>query len=471
MKNFNPSPRSIIPFFIILCFSVIAFHSCQEGSKGDTPKIEVQPDVLLEDEASSLPARSFMVPVNVPDTSQQSDYYHFGWQSFIALNWPADPSVTGNPDTTKNIGDNAEMLVWEAYKEKFEIFKANAIQPNAWTVQDTIRCGDITVPAGSKVIGGITKNMLANPTQDEFDQAGSNVPLIDKEGQYVRYEIRVNEAEFNYLMNTGYYDGAKQKTDVAAKNFQGMPKNGTESNAQPLDLYSQFGSTEIKASWRIFPSGTDPNILSRYYTQNAYVENPDGTCLEEVTIGLVGMHILRLTPKTGSTWYWATFEQVDNVTLNPAYGGTLPSKPTFNMDYPATYANGYSYKPEEIESGTALPVQAPVNVSRTDSILSEIETINLQYNQKLQGTPWQFYQMVGTVNPPTEGHEVAASGIMPAANIASMYNATLETYTGGNCISCHSYGFPQGASQWEGTDYYKDIQIFTFLLGDAASSK
>ena len=444
----------------------------------DSSSTEGKPTLETETElggsgSSSLPARSFIVPVSVPDTSNQTDYYEFGWQSFIALNWPANPAARGNPDTTKQFGASANKVVWEAYKEKSAIFKSNAAAPSAWTTEDELLCGGQVVPAGSKIIGGISKNMLSDSTIANFDEAGSNAPLIASDSEYVRFEIRVSESEFNYIVNTGYYDGAKQVSDVTAKNFQGMPKHGSESNAQPLNPYTTFGSTEIKASWRIFPEGTDQSTLSRYYTQTAYLENPDNTCLTGVTIGLVGIHILRLTPKTGSTWYWATFEQVDNVTLNPAYGGTPPSHPTFNSNYPTTYPSGYSYKPDEVEAGSPLPSNPPVMVSRTDSILSEIETINLQYNQKLQGTVWQYYQMVGTVNPPTNGHSIPASGIMPAANIASMYNTTLETYTGGNCISCHSYGFPQGASQWKTADptYYKNIQIFTFLLGDAASSE
>jgi len=471
----NPKTLLIFCLFIsLLGLTFLSMQACSEegdSSKEDAPKLETE--VLTGTNPSSLPARSFIVPVSVPDTSDQTNYYEFGWQSFIALNWPANPNARGNPDTTKQIGDAANKVVWEAYKEKFDVLKANAVRPSAWTTQDTLYCGGQVVPPGSKVIGGVTKNMLANPTEDDFDEAGSNAPLIDSESEYIRFEIRIAESEFNYLLNTGYYDGAKQKADVSAKKFQDMPKTGAEQNAQPLNPYTQFGSTEIKASWRIFPEDTDESTLSRYYTQTAYLENPDNTCLTGVTIGLVGLHIVRLTPKTGSTWYWATFEQVDNVSLNPAYGGTPPAHPTFNSNYPTTYPNGYSYKPDEIESGSPLPSNPPVMVSRTDSILSEIETINLQYNQKLNGTVWQYYQMVGTVNPPTEGHYVAPSGIVPPANIASMYNTTLETYTGGNCISCHSFGFPQGASQWQTSDptYYKDLQIFTFLLSDAASSE
>ena len=60
------------------------------------------------------PTLTWEMPVEVFDTTQE-DYAIMGWQSFIALNWPADLSYRGKPDTSKKIGD-AGSRVWETFR-------------------------------------------------------------------------------------------------------------------------------------------------------------------------------------------------------------------------------------------------------------------------------------------------------------------------------------------------------------------
>ena len=79
----------------------------------------------------------------------------------------------------------------------------------------------------------------------------------------------------------------------------------------------------MKAAWRILVTGKDD--FSRFYTRQAYYETPDQKIVGPVTLGLVGLHVLRLTPSTGSTWFWASFEQVDNIVQNVA-----TQTPSFN---------------------------------------------------------------------------------------------------------------------------------------------
>jgi len=100
---------------------------------------------------------------------------------------------------------------------------------------------------------------------------------------------------------TFVFDNADVQTAAFANGGTGInpfPRTGSESTFNPpLPKLAQFGATEVKASWRVLRPGVDD--FSRYYTQTGYYVQPDGTtCEGPVTFGLVGLHILRLTPST-----------------------------------------------------------------------------------------------------------------------------------------------------------------------------
>ena len=82
----------------------------------------------------------------------------------------------------------------------------------------------------------------------------------------------------------------------------------------------------------------DEIASGRFFMQDVYfasnISASDPPC-GPVTVGLVGLHVLQLTPSTGSTWFWASFEQIDNVevpadhptgrpSFNPGPDGTCP---------------------------------------------------------------------------------------------------------------------------------------------------
>jgi hypothetical protein len=184
---------------------------------------------------------------------------------------------------------------------------------------------------------------------------------------------------------------------------------------------------------------------------------------------MIGFHILRLTSTTGSTWYWATFEQVDNLdgkhpSLNPG-GGTYPNGFSFN---------GSTNPPPAIIVGQPLPANPPVNVSRVTPIPPEIQNTNSIYQTALKGTPWQYYQLIQVQNPDPNGPATVPVSGKPT-NTADMRNVAMETYSypgAKNCTDCHGFGFPQMSSAARAMYATNgDYQIFTFLLGDAQSSK
>jgi hypothetical protein len=247
-----------------------------------------------------------------------------------------------------------------------------------------------------------------------------------------------------------------------------------------LQPWARFGATEVKASWRVFTPQTPMAIKERYYRTRAILMDTYGNCTDTAEIGLIGLHILRLTPYTGSTWYWASFEQVDNTSLQSQYGGTLPPTPTFNANPPISYGDsGYSYQPAYIQPFQPLPAGIPVGVSRSTLTIPDpqLDSINMVYNKLLRGTPFQYYQMVGTVNPPTTTTFYTDSLTnYPSVklNTPMMVNTTMETYVASfakqsNCVTCHISGYPILPPNFP-TPYPGTYQVFSFLLQQAQSS-
>lgn len=440
----------------------------------------------------NAPTVTWEMPVEVYDTTQQ-DYAVMGWQSFIALNWPADLSYRGKPDTTKTIGA-AGTRVWETFRLKEETFLANAQRPDSWNGTGTT--GVSARNLAKKSLYRYAKNFDTIPFDPdgggEFNQAGSNSPLIDQDSNYVMFEIGINESEYNYILNHNYYDGNVQRAQVHAHTFVNPPKGDTlvqqsgdsliwqiAPSVAMLPAFAQYGATEFKASWRILPV-KDKAKWDRYYHRPATIALPQGG-FETQEVGLVGLHILRLTALTGSTWYWATFEQVDNVT--PPDAGISAS---FSPSPGTAYPNGYCYVPEKCDSlppaiSTSLPANPrPVSVSRLTPIPAYIDSLNKTYQKLLAGTVWQYYEMVGVVNPALGGSTQYpmnnATGIY--TNVDMMANVTMETYKQNqsfspsvnfsNCVGCHSFGTPLTYNNAADKAYaLAEYQIFTFLLSDA----
>ncbi len=443
------------------------------------PGKQEKPDVV-----SSNNATPWMVPVEVADTpnATENDYYNFGWQTFIALNWPASLSYRGKPDSSLALGakdatGNMYPAVWETWKEQYDIFLANAINPGPWNWMLQNNAAPV------KVLRMFSKND-SNRVFDAFNQA-TGEPLIDQDSQFVRYEVRTNESEYTYYLNNKYYNADSQINAVANNRFVGFPK-GNDSLSKSLPAWAQFGATEIKASWKVFKPNTPATILERYFHRSAILIDQYGNKGAPVEVGLVGLHILRLTPTTGSSWYWASFEQVDNLELQPQYGGTLPPSPTFNTNPVKLYGDsGYSYKPASITFGKPLPPAIPVGVCSPPFLQSnpQLDSINKLYTQSVKGTPFQYYQMIGTVNPPGKGGSsytnVDSRNKYPSVTVNTSWlaNSTMETYmipsgvqlANNNCITCHISGYPQMPANTP-TPYSGNYQIFTFLPRLAQSS-
>jgi len=323
-------------------------------------------------------------------------------------------------------------------------------------------------------------------------------PVADQMLNYVRYEIRFNRSEFEYVNASKYYDQSQQKTAVLNTKLNAakpppnplktptyeFPPKGNESYVRNLPPYAQHGTIELKAAWRILDPKRD--VIDRYYHVPAYIDSGGGDCKLR-TVGLIGLHILRLTPGTGPTWIWATFEQVDNVeiganaskrpdgtaltpSLNPGPQGS-PAPPYFPGGY-------YGDEPKPIPSGAPIPKPtAPDNISRLTDIADDAKAVNQKYQSMLSNTVWKNYELVGSLNPYVSGSTTPTpkffvpNGTPPGSTALPVYinsrdlaNTSMEAYVQAtNCIICHAYAVPCSVNYKNARDM-NTFQSFTFLL-------
>jgi len=444
--------------------------------------------------SAGLPPNSWVVPVNVTNSNSpsQTDWLNFAWQSFVAVNWPAlAPTSTdmAQPDTSKAPGATAPNgaaipTVWLLYRDLATTMLQGAANPGAW--QSGMTPPPSGCPANSLPVAPGFQPMILDMVSkfskfpSEIQQATNN-PLVDQQGWYVTFDVRLDQSEYTYIQQNGYYNAQNQINAVQGSGLAKFPKTGQESYFNPpLPAYAQYGALEVKAAWRVLVPGVD--IPGRYFTQAGYFLQPDGvTCVGPFTFGLIGLHILRLTETTGGTWFWSTFEQVDNVTVPSGINRPNGTPLTPSLAQPNTpngnCTSSYNIAPPAVTGNVPFDGQnAPVNVCQVNyPIPSNVQQVNQTWQTQLQGTPFAYYQLNNTINPAPSPSPQSTPGFsyFPPINdpnntvqTNTLANTSMETYfqePGQDCLSCHGYGQPDGAPQpLTGTN-----QVFTFLLSNA----
>jgi hypothetical protein len=337
------------------------------------------------------------LPADAVEENQNFDYV--SWETFVALNWPANPT-TCSADLTKTILSGQGPVVWESYLADTDVFVNPNSKPKAWCsgAPGTLGLGEGALQLGKAT--GVTRFL---GLISKFDpKLGDNVrgvtevggPLTDKNGRFVRYEIRMNEDEYNYIIQQDLWNKAGQV---------GKTINFPEGKSS----YGPVGAMEIKAAWKVLGQGDDP---SRYYTIKAIVFNDakgsPSPGKNPVTLGLVGLHILHKAAGQAS-WLWSTFEQNDNLSA---------------FSYPAGTPNAQTaQKPYTELDQTGKPINTPVNVTRINPISNPATVMNAGYQKLLAGSVWANYSLVAS----------QWTGETPGPHPAYMANTVIETYTQG----------------------------------------
>jgi hypothetical protein len=506
----------------IACVAVVSQlpPSAEAGTSDPPPWGTTQPWIM--------PQAIYDDTTSVPPTAE--DWLRFGWDTFIAMNWPhLEGGNPGQPDSSRDIVTsynspaNYPDTAWWTYNGKFQLFY-NYPSDGQQPTHAELNPGDWDTPLspkpmanGHQVFGNFAMSgSLSNRLRDQLDEAFIDAPLIDRNGNFVFYQIFVNQSFWQYAINTGYFDGTWQNKDVKDGTFIGMPKYGNSMDESGtgapwygnLPDYAQQGAMSVKVAWKQLD---ETEIDSgRYYTREAYYENntldPTDFCSgetgEPITVGLVGMHILRLTPTTGTTWFWSSFEHVDNVTGPNA---------SFNAGCAAA-TSGYTRRGTctdavpDIETDPWLPEYPPLNPAEVDingnpinypdglcgpqdsSSISQIfriqetqanldsspiSSVNDEYQTALAGTPWQYYEQINTTQPRNQTKDSTCDCFVAPdptnkVNTCDMTNTSMESYSqynflsnaapeselapisnfdnrqAMNCINCHAFSAPVG---------------------------
>ncbi len=414
-----------------------------------TPAPSIGPDRPGDPTAPWISGR-MPLKVNAPDLPPEQArpaFDRFSWQSFIALNWPADPARRGEPLRP----DDPEIFrhppagsttVWGSYKEAFELFNQGNEEPTPWSSYR------IPVPPCDDLHEGVKVLVMASKggtLLDNIDEAFS-FPLIDQFRHYARTEIRFDRAQYDFIRDGKLY----LARNLAARQPVSMPMSRPPNT---------LGAIMLKATWREMTATDDPG---RYYTVRAMVIDParpgaGRTCSPRL-VGLVGLHIVHKVAPF-SEWIWSSFEQVDNVERGPGATPTTPISFNNGTNNPPT-VRGFANRP-----GAKVPPllpedqRTPAQVTRLNPIPdtpagASTRDLNRAYQALLKGTVWEHYQLVITQWPTNPGRlaTVEAGGIYPQDcgqpfPVAGCTNVALETFlqsqvdavgAGGNsCMSCH----------------------------------
>ncbi|HEV7240796.1 MAG TPA: hypothetical protein VGQ36_16270 [Thermoanaerobaculia bacterium] len=472
------------PLVWIAALIAVAILGCRKEAAAPEPTTEAVPKARAQ---VNVGTNAWQVPPDVtptpPPPVPQSAYTDLGWQTFVALSWPAlSPSSggqNGQPDTSSTIGATASNgafvpTVWATFRDLDTVMLDNGTDPGASYTQA------VTIPSNCAPIGSnpvapgftpmfVNASTFPNATivKDYINQATNN-PLVDQKGWYTFTNIRINESEYNFIRQNQYYLGANQVNAYKTNGqLAAFPKTGTESGYPTLPPYAQYGALEVKAAWRVLDPSTDQAVIPRYYTQWGYFMQPDGvTCQGPALFGLIGLHILRLTTSMGGTWFWASFEQIDNTSPPSGTPATLAAANTPNGSCTSAYNNGPTQATGNIPWNNTNTAD---DICQVTNIPSNVQQANTTWQQNLSGTVWQYYQMVNTMNPcPSDGTDCATfppiNDTSNQINLTAFANTGIESYfQSSTCMDCHGSAAGNGApSQMTGTN-----QIFTFVLLNA----
>ncbi len=400
------------------------------------PQMECPSTVTV---SSTLPlsvANTFLPGYQAFNVRDQPCFDMFSWQVFAALNWPADS--TGKPESGANVNigtDPGNFRVWEYYDGMADVFGPSSTAKKGSTTAEKF-------PGGVKAIGKLSKvdGSAGSPLSAFIEASGQ--PMVDNNLNYLVYEVRLNPTEVSYIMQNGLNTKNGQKTAPAVLFPPSVPSTNTA------------GSMEIKAAWKIL-SGKDQ--AAQFYTRQATINvdkahsvSGQAFSIKNVTVGLVGMHILYKPSSFG--WIWSTFEQVNNapdindLSANANYMG----KNLYNHDCPSSTCfqnilneqKSYLWSATPPYAATAAFKDKKGNAFGTQTVRmvpipAYTQAVNALWQNSLSGTVWANYQLIGSQwLGGTENTKAPNSSFgVPHA----LSNMTMETYdqASASCISCH----------------------------------
>lgn len=354
------------------------------------------------------------MPADVPLHPTNCDFHRFAWQSFWHLVQPSDTSP-GSLLRFEKFMPARGLLVSEGQPVPYGQTPPGPCPTNVRT--------HVLKPQSLRGLGHLGLNSASD------EQATDDV-LIDQAGRPVYYEQLINKVEYDYLTSCGLY---QQGCLDAANNLP-----------DPTEVQLPPGSMEVKTAWRILDA-PDPS----YYTVTGLVEQDDGQCAQ-VTVGLVGMHIVTRTPNHPEL-IWATFEHRNNGPDCDNPQAPPPGGWSFN-DPSCSAADCPPNEPTTAPTPAQLCRVNPQGGGTTEN-RQNIQALNASMHAVMpEGSVWQNYELVGTIwtlrsqgdkgvippEPARQGGSVASANLV----MESFFQGPSVGSNPGqalSCFTCHSF--------------------------------
>ncbi len=388
--------RSACCVGIVLCGCERGTPEAPQGGPTTSLAVEApepQTPSAVAAQTQTVPSEYCTLPSTPPAaTGALSEFADYAWRLFTAVNWPAKVGSRGEPDCTLPFAQDSAR-VWETYKTTEQLFLPNAQDPGPWASGSTHK----------KQLHFRSKVDAAHKLPPSIQQAVGGW-LVDQAGKPTYYEIAVDQASYDYVVENQYYDANVLNT------------------AKTIDFPQ--GALEVKGAWRII----SPEQSARYHAVSAEVMGfddqgkPTGK-YEPATVGLVGFHVV-YKPAGFPQWIWTTFEQVDNLAgAHPSYS---------NPDCQGAYCT-----PNMSPTTSGQPFTVPNQIERVTPITDTVATINDKWQALLRDTPFRYYQLVSPQWPADPNDPGNPQGTPTPGTVA---NVTMESYIQptSSCMDCHS---------------------------------
>jgi len=373
------------------------------------------------------------------EKNAQNPFDIFSWQTFVALNWPANEA--GEPIDGR-IGARPNLpRVWQSWEQPAEVFGDTVEDPSCRSDAAAVIATDMILQS-------------------------NGMPLIDRDLNYVVFDTRMNDRTERYIVANGLDSADGQRRFQQAGKVVDFPRGHYRD--VPTRTGGELGAIAVETSWKIIDAGASEEAGS-YYTVDALIAVPaarsgtgEAICIR-TRLGLIGMHIMHRTHSgNGGDWIWSTFEHVnaapiaDNaldpnnilgelfadgcladsvesrryVLFNPGCKG-CPTNTTAHAQWKwfedAPHARGHAVRGE---FGTQV-VRCWQRLERTGHV-------NTFGHAMLRDTVWSNYRLISTQWRGSPGSALFPNGEVPRF----LTNVTLETYDqyshGGTCMGCHA---------------------------------
>ena len=427
----------------------------------------------------------------------QGRFDKLSWNSFLALN---APFVGGR---VSRGGDNRTQ--WSRWSSTTDLLECQQDPDSCDCPEDGCQSGDRYYPAECQDINGYQHyRVLAEESKVddlflESEQGGglSNDPLIDRRGKFLRYEIVVSPATYDFVVGNEYYEASVLDDLDEPVNF--TCGNGAYTGGNPAN--PEMGAIVIKNAWMELSK----RKRSRYHTEKLLVYSPADRTSTGVascklqTMALVGQHIAHKTIKQPN-WIWSTFEHRLNApdcTALPPAGDMAGSGPSTAC--PTSVSSSYNFYPKSCSVGgknegvcqtcnavpmSNLPADAPegectnpdvedntawcldLPPAETAGVTMACVQVPIEANYPTahaqneacasrlgRRSAWRNYQLVST-QWFVDDSDICQSGstsldrnlIEPQVDVSGdgedtrpfLGNTSMETYVRSSCVSCHS---------------------------------